>query len=266
MSTKWAKCSAPDSVGRQANSRAALPSFFSFSVGLHSNTPPAFGALTCPGRTFLRPFRNHAAASAVRALGSRSSNSPSSFKAKPATARALLFSCPCLRVCADAPVQFVAQAAQYISLFSPLPPCVAHLPAVQRDVSQKSRPIIPKNAELSGKTRGAFPAYSTVSRLCRHRRSAHARVFTELPDARKHRVPILCINSAAFSLFPSVCKIWAGILHSHFYILSRQFHNKAFSTPNLSQRSRNSKSRIPTCSDCPRTIMYLISHFKNFSL
>lgn len=161
MSTRWAKCSAPDSVGRQANSRDALPSFFLSSVGLHSNTPccsasPAFGAFTCPGRTSLRPYRNGTAASAVRALGSQSSNSPSSFKAKPATARALLFSCPSLRVCADAPVHFFEQAAQYISLFSPLPPCVARLPAVQRDVSQKSRPIIPKNAELSGKTRGLF--------------------------------------------------------------------------------------------------------------
>lgn len=157
MSTRWAKCSVPDSVGRQANSRAALPSFFRSSVGLHSNTPccpasPTFGALTRPGQTSLRPYRNDAAASAVRALGSRSSNSPSFFKAKPATARALLFSCPSLQVCADAPVHFFAQAAQYISLFSPLPPCVARLPAVQRKVSQKSRAIIPKNAELSEKT------------------------------------------------------------------------------------------------------------------
>ena len=90
----------------------------------------------------------------MRTLGSRSSNSPSSFKAKPATARALLFSCSSLRVCSDAPVHFFAQAAQYISLFSPLPPCVAPLPAVQREVSQKSRAIIPKNAELSEKHGG----------------------------------------------------------------------------------------------------------------
>lgn len=159
-----------------------------------------------------------------------------------------------------------SRSLRRFSSFSRLPPCGARLPAVQMDVSQKSRAIIPKNAELSGKTRGLFPAYSAVSRFCRHRRSAHPRVFTELPDARKHRVPILCINSAAFSLFPSVGKIWAGIFHSHFYILSRQFHNKAFSTPNLSQLSQNSQPKIPTCSDCPRTIMYLISHFKNFSL
>ena len=39
------------------------------------------------------------------------------FKAKPATARALLFSCPCLRVCADAPFHFFAQAAQVFLFF-----------------------------------------------------------------------------------------------------------------------------------------------------
>ena len=187
------------------------------------------------------------------------------FKAKPATARALLFSCPSLRVCSDAPGQFVAQAAQYFPFF---PTYAMRCPSSGRTNGRFSKKP-PDNSEKRGAigvNTGAFPAYSTVSRFCRHRRSAHPRVFTELPDARKHRVPILCINSAAFSLFPSVCKIWAGIIHSHFYILSRQFHNKAFSTPNLSQRSRNSKSKIPTCSDCPRTIMYLISHCKNFSL
>jgi|GEM_PF-5215822 len=189
MSTRWAKCSAPDSVGRQANSRAALPSFFSFSVGLHGNTPccpasPTFGALTCPGRTFLRPFRNHAAASAVRALGSRSSNSPSSFKAKPATARALLFSCSSLRVCSDAPVQFVAQPAQVFLFF---PTSALRCPSSGRTKGRFSQKP-PGNSEKRGAigvNTGVFPAYSTVYRFCRDRRSAHPRVFTELPDARK---------------------------------------------------------------------------------
>ena len=187
------------------------------------------------------------------------------FKAKPATARALLFSCPSLRVCSDAPGQFVAQSAQ-VSSFSRLPPCVARLPAVQRDVSQKSRPIIPKNVEQSGKTRRLFPDYSVVSRLFLRRRAAYPRCILNLCEEGKHRVPILCINSAAFSLFPSVGKIWAGVTHSHSYILSHQFHNKAFFTTNISQQSQNPQPKIPTCSDCPRTIMYLISHFKNFSL
>ncbi len=201
----------------------------------------------------------------MRALGSRSSNSPSSFKAKPATARALLFSCSSLRVCSDAPVQFVAQPAQVFLFF---PTSALRCPSSGRTKGRFSKKP-PDNSEKRGaigENTGAFPAYSTVSRFCRHRRSAHPRLFTELPDAREHRVSILCINSAAFSLFPSVGKIWAGIFHSHSYIFPRLFFNKAFSTPHLSQRSRNSKSRIPTCSDCPRTIMYLISHFKNFSL
>lgn len=161
MSTRWAKCSAPDSVGRQANSRAALPSFLCFSVGLHSNTPccpasPAFGAFTCPGRTSLRPFRNHAAASAVRALGSQSSNFPSSFSKQSLPLRGLCF----FLVLACGFVQtrtFISsRRLRRFSSFFRLPPCVARLPAVQRDVSQKSRAIIPKNTELSEKTRGLF--------------------------------------------------------------------------------------------------------------
>ena len=164
---------------------------------------PGVSRIRCPhtpGRTFLRPFRNHAAASAVRALGSRSSNSSSSFKAKPATARALLFSCPSLQVSADAPVHFFAQAAQ-VFLFFRLPPCVARLPAVQRDVSQISRVIIPKNVEQSGKTRRLFLDYSAVSRLFLRRRAAYPLYILNLCEEGKHRVPILCINFAAFFPF-----------------------------------------------------------------
>ena len=122
------------------------------------------------------------------------------FKAKPATARALLFSCPSLRVCSDAPGQFVAQSAQ-VFLFSRLPTCVARLPAVQRDVSQKSRVIIPKNVEQSGKTRRLFPDYSAVSRLFLRRRAAYPLYILNLCEEGKHRVPILCINFAAFFPF-----------------------------------------------------------------
>ena len=166
-------------LGRSAQQHPLLPSV------------SRIRSLHMPGANLPAPVRNHAAASAVRALRSRSSNFPSSFsKQSPATARALLFSCPSLRVCSDAPVHFFAQAAQYISLFSPLPPCVARLPAVQRDVSQKKPPDNSEKRGAIGENTGAFPAYSAVSRFCRHRRSAHPRVFTELPDARKHRVPI----------------------------------------------------------------------------
>ena len=175
MSTRWAKCSVPDSVGRQANSRDALPSFFSFSGGLHSNIPccpasPAFGALTRPGRTSLRPFRNDAAASAMRALGSRSSNSPSSFKAKPATARALLFSCPSLRVCADAPVHFFAQPVQVFLFF---PTSALRCPSSgrtkgrfsekPRDNSEK-RGAIGENTEAFSRLLRSFSPFPTQTR------------------------------------------------------------------------------------------------------
>ena len=161
MSTRWAKCSVPDSGGRQANSRAALPSFFCFSVGLHSNTPccpasPAFGAFTCPGRTFLRLFRNGTAASAVRALGSRSSNSSSSFSKQSLPLRGLCFFLVLTCGFMQTRPFISSRSLRRFSSFSRLPPCVAPLPAVQREVSPKSRPIIPKNAELSGKTRGLF--------------------------------------------------------------------------------------------------------------
>lgn len=270
MSTRWAKCSVPDSVGRQANSRAALPSFFSSSGGLHSNTPccpasPTFGVLTRPGRTSLRPFWNGTAASAVRALRSKSSNSPSSFKAKPATARALLFSSPSLRVCSDAPVQFVAQAAQVFLFF---PTYALRCPSSGRTKGRFTKKP-PDNSEKRGAigvNTGAFPAYSTVSRFCRHRRSAHPRVLIELPDARKHRVSILCINSAALSLFLSVGKIWMGTPIHIFTFFPAHSSTKHFPRQTYHNDLKTPDYKIPTCSDCPRTIRYLTLHFENYSL
>lgn len=187
------------------------------------------------------------------------------FKAKPATARALLFSCPSLRVCSDAPGSS-SRSLRSISLFSRLPTCVVHLPTVQRDVSQKSRVIIPKNVEQSGKTRRLFPDYSAVSRLFLRRRAAYPRCILNLCEEGKHRVPILCINFAAFSLFPSAGKLSGSIFRLHPYSFHCPFYNKTHSPRPLSQQSQNSQPKIPTCSDCPRTILYLISHFKNFSL
>ena len=270
MSTRWAKCSVPDSVGRQANSRAALPSFFCFSVGLHSNTPccpasAAFGALTHPGQPPCARFETTQLRQPCAPSDPDRATPPLFFKAKPATARALLFSCPSLRVCADAPVHFFAQAAQVFLFF---PTSALRRPSSGRTNGRFSKKP-PDNSEKRGaigENTEAFPCLLRSFPPFPTRMRGASSVFTELSDDGKHRVPILCINSAAFSLFPSVGKIWAGVFHSHSYILSHQFHNKAFSTTNISQRSRNSKSRIPTCSDCPRTIMYLISHFKNFSL
>lgn len=159
-----------------------------------------------------------------------------------------------------------SRSLRSISLFSRLPACVAHLQAVQRDVSQKSRVIIPKNVEQSGKTRRLFPDYSAVSRLFLRRRAAYPRCILNLCEEGKHRVPILCINFAAFTLFPSAGKLSESTFRLHPYSFHRPFYNKTHSPRSLSQQSKNSQPKIPTCSDCPRTILYLISHFKNFSL
>ena len=137
----------------------------------------------------------------MRALGSRSSNFPSSFSKQSLPLRGLCFFLvlPCGYVQMHRGSS--SRSLRSISLFSRLPTCVARLPAVQRDVSQISRVIIPKNAEQSGKTRRLFPDYSAVSRLFLRRRAAYPRCILNLCEEGKHRVPILCINFAAFSPF-----------------------------------------------------------------
>lgn len=110
------------------------------------------------------------------------------FKAKPATARALLFSCPCLRVCSDAPVQFVTQPAQ-VFLFFPTTALRCPSSGPTKGHFSKKPPGNSEKRGAIGVNTGVFPAYSTVYRFCRDRRSAHPRVFTELPDARKTSSP-----------------------------------------------------------------------------
>ena len=187
------------------------------------------------------------------------------FKAKPATARALLFSCPSLRVCSDAPGQFVAQSAQYFPFF---PTSGLRCPSSGRTkgrFSEKPRDNSEKRGAI-GENTEAFPAYSAVYRLFLRRRAAYPRCILNLCEEGKHRVPILCINFAAFTLFPSAGKLSESIFRLHPYSFHRPFYNKTHSPRSLSQLSQNSQPKIPTCSDCPRTILYLISHFKNFSL
>ena len=238
MSTRWAKCSAPDSVGRQANSLAALP-HFSVPRSVCTATPlvarrlPHSALSHARGKPPCARFETAQLRQPCAPSDPDRATPPLFFKAKPATARALLFSCPSLRVCSDAPGQFVAQSAQY-SLFSRLPTCVVRLPAVQRDVSQKSRVIIPKNVEQSGKTRRLFPDYSAVSRLFLRRRAAYPRCILNLCEEGKHRVPILCINFAAFSLFPSAGKLSGSTFRLHPYSFHRPFYNKTHSPRSLS--------------------------------
>lgn len=144
----------------------------------------------------------------MRSLGSRSSNFPSSFSKQSLPLRGLCFFLvlPCGFVQMHRGSS--SHSLRSISLFSRLPACVARLPAVQRDVSQKSRVIIPKNVEQSGKTRRLFPDYSAVSRLFLRRRAAYPRCILNLCEEGKHRVPILCINFAAFSPFRPRANYW----------------------------------------------------------
>ena len=131
------------------------------------------------------------------------------FKAKPATARALLFSCPSLRVCSDAPGQFVAQSAQVFLFF---PTSALRCPSSgrtkgrfsekPRDNSEK-RGAIGENTEAFSRLLRSLPPFPTRMR-------GDSSVFTELSDDGKHRVPILCINFAAFSPFRPRANYWGA--------------------------------------------------------
>ena len=205
MSTRWAKCSAPDSVGRQANSRAALPSFFCSSVGLLS--------IPLAARRLPHSVPSHARVEPPAPVLKRHSCVSRALSRIPIEQLPLFFSkqsLPLRGLCffLVLPCGFVqmhrgssSRSLRSISLFSRLPTCVARLPAVQRDVSKKSRVIIPKNVEQSGKTRRLFPDYSAVSRLFLRRRAAYPLYILNLCEEGKHRVPILCINFAAFFPF-----------------------------------------------------------------
>lgn len=93
----------------------------------------------------------------MRSLGSRSSNFPSSFSKQSLPLRGLCFFLvlPCGFVQMHRGSS--SRSLRSISLFSRLPACVARLPAVQRDVSQKSRVIFRKTWSNRGKHGGFFP-------------------------------------------------------------------------------------------------------------
>lgn len=92
------------------------------------------------------------------------------FKAKPATARALLFSCPSLRVCSDAPVHFFAQPAQVFLFF---PTSALRCPSSGRtkgrfskkppDKSEK-RGAIGENTEAFSRLLRSFSPFPTQTR------------------------------------------------------------------------------------------------------
>lgn len=201
----------------------------------------------------------------MRALGSRSSNFPSSFSKQSLPLRGLCFFLvlPCGFV--QMHQGSSSRSLLSISLFSRLPTCVARLPAVQRDVSQKSRVIFRKTRSYRGKHGGFFP----ITPLFHAFSYADARripVHTELVRGGETSSSDFMHKLRCFLPFSPAGKLSASTFRLHSYGFHHPFYNKTFSPRILSQQSQNSQPKIPTCSDCPRTIMYLISHFKNFSL
>ena len=187
------------------------------------------------------------------------------FKAKPATARALLFSCPSLRVCSDAPGLFVAQSAQYFPFF---PASALRCPSSCRTKGRCSEKL-----RDNSEKRGAIGEYTEAfSRLLRSFSSFPTQTRGESPVHTEHgrggetSSPDFMHKLRCFLPFSSAGKLSVSTFRLHPYSFHCPFYNKIHSPCPLSQQSQNPQPKIPTCSDCPRTILYLISHFKNFSL
>ena len=165
----------------------------------------------------------------MRSLRSRSSNFPSSFSKQSLPLRGLCFFLvlPCGFVQMHRG-QFVAQSAQYFPFF---PTSGLRCPSSgrikgrfsekPRDNSEK-RGAIEENTEAFSRLLRSFSSFPTRMR-------GDSSVFTELSDDAyprcilnlreegKHRVPILCINFAAFSPF----RPRANYRRTHFvYILT----------------------------------------------
>lgn len=187
------------------------------------------------------------------------------FKAKPATARALLFSSPSLRVCSDAPGQFVAQSAQYFPFFPTSGlrcPSSSHTKGrfseKPRDNSE-IRGAIGENTEAFSRLLRSFSPFPMQTRGVSPVHTEHGRGGETSSSDFMHKL-------RCFLPFSSAGKLSVGTFRLHSYSFHSPLYNKTHPPRKLSQQFQNSKPRIPTCSDCPRTILYLISHFKNFSL
>ena len=136
----------------------------------------------------------------MRALGSQSSNFPSSFSKQSLPLRGLCFFLvlPCGFV-----QMHRGSSSRSLRSISFFPTSGLRCPSSGRTKGrfpEKPRDI-PKNVEQSGKTRRLFPDYSAVSRLFLRRRAAYPLYILNLCEEGKHRVPILCINFAAFFPF-----------------------------------------------------------------
>ena len=202
----------------------------------------------------------------MSSLGSRSSNFPSSFSKQSLPLRGLCFFLvlPCGFVQMHRGSS--SRSLRRFSSFSRLPPCVARLPAVQRDVSPKKprdnsekRGAIGENTEAFSRLLRSFPSFPTQTR-------GVSRVHTELGRGGETSSSDFMHKLRCFLPFSSAGKLSVSTFRLHPYSFHCPFYNKIHSPCPLSQQSQNPQPKIPTCSDCPRTILYLISHFKNFSL
>ena len=202
----------------------------------------------------------------MRSLGSRSSNFPSSFSKQSLPLRGLCFFLvlPCGFVQMHRGSS--SRSLRRFSSFSRLPPCVARLPTVQRDVSPKKprdnsekRGAIGENTEDFSRLLRSFSSFPTQTR-------GVSRVHTEFVRGGETSSSDFMHKLRCFLPFSSAGKLSVGTFRLHSYSFHPPLYNKTHPSRKLSQQFQNSKPRIPTCSDCPRTILYLISHFKNFSL
>ena len=127
-----------------------------------------------------------------------------------------------------------------------------------RDNSEK-RGAIGENTEAFSRLLRSFSPFPTQTRDV-------SPVHTELVRGGETSSSDFMHKLRCFLPFSSAGKLSASTFRLHSYSFHHPLYNKTHSPRILSQQSQNSQPKIPTCSDCPRTILYLISHFKNFSL
>lgn len=190
---------------------------------------------------------------------------PLFFQSKACHCAGFAFFLSFLQVCSDAPVHFFAQPAQVFLFF---PTSGLRCPSSgrtkgrfsekPRDKSEK-RGAIGENTEAFSRLLRSFSPFPTQTR-------GVSPVHTELVRGGETSSSDFMHKLRCFLPFSSTGKLSESIFRLHPYSFHRPFYNKTHSPRSLSQLSQNSQPKIPTCSDCPRTILYLISHFKNFSL
>ena len=164
------------------------------------------------------------------------------FKAKPATARALLFSCPSLRVCSDAPGQFVAQSAQYFSFF---PTSGLRCPSSgrtkgrfsekPRDNSEK-RGAIGENTEAFSRLLRSFSPFPTQTR-------GVSPVHTELVRGGETSSSGFMQKLRCFLPFSSAGKLSASIFRLRSYTFSSSTLQQTTSTAQIITTIPKSKTK-----------------------